>query len=174
MVVRRGAINTLVQKELKKSKRKQPPVSVEKIAKRLNLKVTFEPFDGDLSGCIVRSKDGATIGVNSLHPENRRRFTIAHEIGHFLLHQGEEIIVDRNFRVNLRDAEASKAENPEEIEANYFAAALLMPEDMLHTDLKGEKLDIEDDELIQRLADRYKVSRQALTYRLVSLGYLKL
>lgn len=174
MVDRRKTINTLVLKELKKSKINQPPIVVEKIAKRLNLRVTFEPFDGDMSGCIVRSKDGATIGVNSLHPENRQRFTIAHEIGHFLLHKGEEVIVDRNFRVNLRDNEASRAENPEEIEANYFAAALLMPEDMLHADLKGEKLDIEDDEPIQNLANRYKVSRQALTYRLVSLGYLKL
>ena len=69
--------------------------------------------------------------------------------------------------------DASKAENPEEIEANRFAAELLMPETMLTDDLRGKKLDIENDELIRELADRYRVSPQALTYRLVNLGYLK-
>lgn len=172
MTIRRKMIKTLVQKTLDKTKINEPPISIEKIAKQLKLRVRFEPFDGDLSGCIVRHGNHATVGINSLHHENRQRFTLAHEIGHFLLHKGEEVIVDRGFRVNLRDAEASKAENPEEIEANYFAAELLMPENILIDDLKGKKLDIENDELIRELADRYRVSPQALTYRLVNLGYL--
>ena len=54
-----------------------------------------------------------------------------------------------------------------------LAAELLMPESMLLDDLKGKKLDIEDDDLIRELADRYRVSTQALTYRLVNLGHLK-
>lgn len=173
MAIRRKTIKTLVQEILDRAKINEPPIAIEKVAKQLKLRVRFEPFDGDLSGCIVRHGDRATAGINSLHHENRQRFTLAHEIGHFLLHKGEEVIVDRGFRVNLRDAEASKAENPEEIEANYFAAELLMPENMLIDDLKGKKLDIEDDQLIRQLADRYRVSTQALTYRLVNLGHLK-
>jgi Zn-dependent peptidase ImmA (M78 family) len=97
---------------------------------------------------------------------------LAHEIGHFFLHQGEEVIVDRAFRVNLRNSEAAKAESPEEIEANYFAAELLMPTKFLLEDLEGKAIDIEGDDDIRELSSRYQVSSQALSYRLTNLGYL--
>jgi len=147
-------------------------VPVETIAKFLDLKISLEPFEGDISGCTIRRGDKAVIGVNSLHHPNRQRFTIAHEIGHFLMHKGEQVIVDRHFRINFRDAESGKAENPEEIEANYFAAELLMPVDFLVRDLKAKVIDMEDDTQIRELAERYRVSALTLNYRLHNLGYL--
>jgi Zn-dependent peptidase ImmA (M78 family) len=172
MAIRRKLIRKIVEDVLKKTGITQPPVSVETIAKQINLRVRFEPFDGNLSGCIVRQGGEVTIGINSFHHKNRQRFTLAHEIGHFFLHKGEEIIVDRSFRVNLRDSEAAKAESPEEIEANYFAAELLMPTKFLLKDLDGKAIDIESDEDIRELSSRYHVSSQALSYRLTNLGYL--
>lgn len=51
--------------------------------------VRYSPFEGELAGMLVRGDGQIVIGVNSLHPLNRQRFTIAHECGHLLLHKGE-------------------------------------------------------------------------------------
>jgi Zn-dependent peptidase ImmA (M78 family) len=148
-------------------------VPIEKIASGLGLQVRYEPLDGDLSGCLVRPAGGTpTVGINSQQNSNRQRFTLAHECAHFLLHEGEEVILDRTFHVNRRDTVSQKAENPEEIEANYFAAELLMPGEFLAQDLKGRSLDLLDDELIEGLARKYQVSQQAFTYRLANLGFI--
>jgi Zn-dependent peptidase ImmA (M78 family) len=172
MKIRRKTIRRIVQSLLHNTQISEPPVPVEVIAHALDLKICLEPFEGDISGCTIRKADKAVIGVNSLHHPNRQRFTIAHEIGHFLLHKGEEIIVDRNFRVSFRDGDSGKAEKPEEIEANYFAAELLMPADFLIGDLQDKLIDIEDDALVKEVAERYRVSPQALNYRLLNLKYL--
>ncbi len=172
--IRRKEIKSLVEKMLHSSGIDQPPISVEKIAKKLNLEIRVEQLEGDISGCIIRQGDRGIVGVNTFHHENRQRFTVAHEIGHFLLHKGNQILVDRKFLVNMRDAEASAAANPEEVEANFFAAELLMPERFLSIDIKGKHLDIEDDQSLRDLAERYQVSTQALTYRLANLGYLQI
>src|SRR5712664_3503178 len=122
---------------------KRPPVPVEELASRLGAQISYSPFDGDLSGMVFRDEAKIIIGVNSLHHPNRQRFTIAHEIGHMLLHKGQEVHVDRAYRVSLRNDLSSKAVSPEEMEANAFAAALLMPEGMLVQDLRGQEIDFE-------------------------------
>jgi Zn-dependent peptidase ImmA (M78 family) len=76
------------------------------------------------------------------YPVGCQRFTIAHELGHLLLHDGIEVRVDKHFRVNLRSSESSKAEDVEEI---AFAAELLMPRDFLLRDARKLTLDIEDE-----------------------------
>ena len=147
----------------------KPPVPVERIAKLLGAKVRYAPFEGELAGMLIRDDNGkgAVIGVNSLHHPNRRRFTIAHECGHLQLHQGRRAYVDRSpLRVNLRDEVSSLAMDAEEIEANRFAAELLMPYEMIRADLSGVGLDIEDEEALRELCERYRVSLQALTLRL--------
>jgi len=62
------------------------------------------------------------------------------------------------------------ATDPKEIDANQFAAELLMPKSFLLSDFSGMKGDQED--IVVRLAKRYKVSRQAMEYRLANLGLL--
>ena len=118
----------------------------------------------------MRSGEGEiVIGVNSLHHINRQRFTIAHECGHLLLHKGKDVHIDKTFRVNRRDELSSKAVDPDEIEANRFAAELLMPYDMIVDDIVDYELDMEDDEELAELAKRYQVSVQALTHRVTNL-----
>jgi Zn-dependent peptidase ImmA (M78 family) len=172
MGLRKKIIRKMVNDLLSQAEVNVPPVPLDKIAGNLNLRLRFQPYDGELSGCIVRKDGNAIIGINSSHHENRQRFTLAHEIGHYLLHKGEEMFIDRDFRVNLRNAHSGKAENLEEIEANQFAAELLMPASLLSDELKGKAFDLEDGSMIRKLAIRYKVSSQALSYRLVNLGYL--
>lgn len=148
----------------------QAPVPVEVLAERAGAVIRYEPFEGQLSGMLYRSDDGAVIGVNSLHPAVRQRFSIAHEIGHLLLH-GPELHVDEHAFVAFRDLESSKASDPAEIEANQFAAALLMPADLLMKSIGelGSNPDVSD--AIRVLAQRFQVSQEAMTIRLSKLGY---
>lgn len=149
---------------------KKPPVPVESVAERLGAQISYSPFEGDLSGMVFRDDAKVIIGVNSLHHPNRQRFTIAHEIGHMLLHKGQEVHVDRTYRVNLRDDLSSQAVSRDEIEANAFAAALLMPAEMLIEDLRGQEIDCESEDQLRVLAAKYGVSLQALNLRLINLG----
>src|SRR5436853_4030559 len=74
---------------------RRPPVPIDKLAHLVNATVRYEPFAGQLYGMVQRTRDGAAvIGVNSLDAPNRQRFTLAHEIGHLLLHRDETFHVD--------------------------------------------------------------------------------
>jgi Zn-dependent peptidase ImmA (M78 family) len=162
-------IRERVEGLLKQNRIHKPPVPVEKIAAGLGLDVRNAPLDGDLSGVLVRNDGEVYIGVNSLHHMNRRRFTIAHELGHFALHRGIRMHVDRDFRVNWRDDDSSKAVDPEEMEANRFAAELLMPTHLLLKDIEGLKRF--DQRTVDLLARRYRVSPQAMRIRLSNFGF---
>lgn len=149
------------------------PVPVERLATSVGAVIRYEPLEGELSGMVHRGGSGnALIGVNSLHNPRRNRFTIAHELGHLLLHD-DELHVDDPIPIGFRNAKSAMATDPKEIEANQFAAELLMPERLIRSDLdkKGRGVPLTDTE-IEQLADRYEVSIQAMTIRLSSLGVL--
>ena len=147
----------------------KPTVPVERLATAAGAKIEYRNFNQEISGLLIRKADTAVIGVANEQPLQRQRFTIAHELGHLLLHDGIELRVDKHFRVNLRSSASSKAEDVEEVEANAFAAELLMPRDFLSRDAKNLMLDFEDEEQVAALARRYDVSRQAMTFRLMNL-----
>jgi len=73
------------------------------------------------------------------------------------------------FRINLRSPSSSRAEDVQEIEANAFAASLLMPQLFLQKDIASIELDFEDPSRILPLAQKYGVSVQAMTFRLLNL-----
>lgn len=164
-------VKTAAEKLLKASEVSKAPVSVEELAKQLGITISYEPFKEDLSGVLVKDKQRTVIGVNSAHPKTRQRFTIAHEIGHFVLNHQGEIFIDKT--VMKRDGRSSQAIDSHEIEANGFAAEILMPERLLlHsvTRLQQGKSDHSIGTLIAELADEFEVSPQAMEYRLTNLG----
>jgi Zn-dependent peptidase ImmA (M78 family) len=69
--------------------------------------------------------------------------------------------------VNFRSAESSQATNVEEIEANYFAASILMPQHMLDA-LSAEEA-VDNDDMVADLARQFHVSRLAMSLRLANL-----
>jgi Zn-dependent peptidase ImmA (M78 family) len=148
----------------------EPPVPVDKLAENLGLEIRVAPLRGDLYGALIRSDHENYIGVNSLNHPNRRRFTIAHELGHFVLHKGIKVHIDKGFRVNWRDDESSQAVSDEEMEANRFAAELLMPIQFLTRDI--DRLRGVGHETVALLARKYKVSSQAMRIRLTGFGYM--
>ena len=85
------------QRVLDQLKIKRPPVPVEKIAAALGAKIKYAPYEGEIAGMLARGNGEVVIGVNSLHHPNRQRFTIAHELGHLLLHN-EDVHIDRALR----------------------------------------------------------------------------
>jgi Zn-dependent peptidase ImmA (M78 family) len=150
-----------------------PPVDPEMLARAEGILVIRRRFeDADVSGILFRDGSHHVIGVNSAHPPVRQRFTIAHELGHRTLHPGRELILDVPVRVNLRDKTSSMASDLEEIEANAFAAALLMPARLIReqvSQLPPAKRR-EPDTTATALAKIFKVSTSALNFRLINLG----
>jgi Zn-dependent peptidase ImmA (M78 family) len=142
------------------------PVPIEKIVKGHG--ITLQSGDlGDVSGLLARSPDKTVIGVNASHPPTRRRFTIAHEFGHYILHEGMHSHVDKEYRVNFRSPESAAGTHVPEIEANFFAASILMPREFLIRDDAHTALD--NDVGVQRLAAKYKVSGHAMSLRLANV-----
>lgn len=149
-----------------------PPVPVERIAKTLGARLRYSPLDDELSGMIYVNEDTPIIGVNALHHPNRQRFTIAHECGHLILHRTritKEVHVDKAFPMLMRDSVSAAGVDEMEIEANLFAAELLMPGTLLTKALGNEPLDIDDEGAVSALARSFKVSPSAMRFRLGNL-----
>src|SRR6185312_712682 len=85
----------------------------------------------DFSGLLIRKDGHALIGINSSEASVRQRFTIAHELGHFVLHPQKDAFVD--FR---KERGAGEVRPPRERHADMFAAALLMPRKLLLKDFR--------------------------------------
>ena len=155
------------------------PIDVEALAKAMGITIRYEPFDEELSGVLVKEGDRVAIGVNSAHSITRQRFTIAHEIGHFALNHDGNLFVDQALRSQAyivhRDGKSSLGTDYHEVQANQFAAELLMPQDLLNLQIE-KRLDkrarSSSADLISELARVFVVSTQAMEYRLANLGNL--
>lgn len=153
------------------------PVPVEELAEGEGAEVRYRTFDGNISGLLLRTDDGEfVVGVHAKHSRTRQRFTIAHELGHLLMHPGRPAIVEhltRAAKVNFRDGTSALATDREEIEANQFAAGLLMPRKLVEQEFQ-RLLETHDVESIPGiLARSFDVSPQAMQFRLVNLAYLE-
>lgn len=141
------------------------PVDVIGLAQALGYSIRFEDFEPTLSGCYVAKH--RVIGVNKSHASTRQRFTVAHEIAHAILHADNDaaLFLDEH-AVHLRDS--TMFPRATEIEANRFAAELLMPESEVRQ-LVSSPVEIYDEEAITAIARAFDVSPQAFTVRLFEL-----
>jgi Zn-dependent peptidase ImmA (M78 family) len=141
----------------------------------LNLKTEASVLGDDISGLLVVENKRGAIGYNSTHARVRQRFTVAHEIGHYVMHvknsTQSRLFIDRY--VAFRDDESSVGNDWEEVEANAFGAALLMPARLVREEIKKRRLDLDDEDDLSDLAKRFHVSTSAMSYRLVNLGLLR-
>jgi Zn-dependent peptidase ImmA (M78 family) len=162
-------ISDAVRELLEATNQISAPVDVTKIANYLGLVLVKADMADDVSGMLIREDSSSTVGINKSHHPNRQRFTLAHEIGHHQLHRGRPLIVDSPVRINLRDRTSGMATDREEMEANRFAAELLMPSDLVLDEVAASPPESIDD-LKEFLAAKFKVSPEAMGYRLVNLG----
>lgn len=166
-------IESMVRELLEKNVVKSAPVPVERIAESLGARLVYEPShegEEEVYGMLYRDEGQPVIGVNSTNHIHRQRFTIAHEIGHLLCHEGKMYIDSPIIR--YRDSKSSMAIDKEEIEANGFAAELLMPKDFVEKSLQviGKKKLLDWKKIVERISKEYKVSAQTVEFRLKNLG----
>lgn len=160
--------------------RGEPPVDVHEVAEALGIRIIEADLGAEVSGLLVTTPgQQVSICVPKGRTEAlvRKRFTIGHEIGHHVLgHQfeaGSHVHVDRGNFISQRGPRASQGVDPKEIEANQFAAALLMPSVWV----RAAAAEIQSqgplvDHHVEQLASKFGVSEQAMTIRLTTLRLL--
>jgi len=151
------------------------PVPIHLVAERLNLTLEAAALGEKVSGMLVVQGDQGAIGYNSAHARVRQRFTISHEIAHYLLHARRsgkaQLFIDKQVTYR-RDEQSSAGVNSEEVEANKLGAALLMPRGLVQQEVRTQDLDLDDGEAIDLLAKRFQVSTAAMSNRLQNLRML--
>jgi Zn-dependent peptidase ImmA (M78 family) len=149
--------------ELINEARRHIPVDVANLARALRVQVKAAFLDLDISGMIERGPLGFTITYNHGDSSTRQRFTIAHELGHFMLHRhliGDGVDDDRAYRSTTAGKYHNTRIGPrEETQANKFAANLLMPADLV-------KREFERTQDVAETAKLFGVSEHAMSIRL--------
>lgn len=148
------------------------PIQVDKCAQYLNIELRALELDENVSGFLLIKEKTAHIGYNKADNKKRQRFTIAHEIAHFILHdKSSTLYIDKSNGVFFRDINSSTGELRQEREANSFAASLLMPRKLVSEELQKIKTENKDS-AIKKLSHAFNVSEQAMTIRLNNLGLI--
>ena len=155
---------------LRDNKITQAPVDPVKIASMEGIKVLNAKFsEDDMSGMISKNGDELIILVNYKEYPHRKRFTIAHELGHYFLHLNKDgEFIDRSydlFRVEDDIQTNANKDKLKEVQANKFAAAILMPRELINKAIEKTK-DIEE------LSEMFEVSQSAIGFRVSNLGVL--
>lgn len=155
------------------------PVKVKSIIKEMGIKLEKVDLGEDISGALVIENGKPRIGYNTFESEVRQRFTLAHELGHYVLHgkgKDDYLFVD-NAKVMFRTNKTSNQDYKREREANVFAASLLMPKSLIHEEFKSieesSNHNLIEDEIVKEMASKFKVSQIAMTYRLINLGLIQ-
>jgi Zn-dependent peptidase ImmA (M78 family) len=148
------------EKELILAHQNQFPVKLSEIARDLGLKIKNATLDAQISGEIKRDGSAYLIRVNRHDVKERQRFTVAHEIAHYLLHRdliGDGLVDDILYRSTLSDYL--------EAEANRLAADILMPHDKMKEYMQP-LLALKLEERIEKMAMIAEVSVTAMKIRL--------
>lgn len=125
-----------------------------------DIKVEYAPMEQTQSGELFCENGIWVIKINQKHNKKRQRFTLAHELGHYILHK------EKN--TGFKDAVFFRNEILDSMEysANEFASQLLMPESNVR-----RSIDIDGIRNVGQLAETFGVSAAAMKYRIISLGY---
>lgn len=150
------------------------PIRIEDVALSEGIKVLPYDLGEDVSGFLAIENGQVVIGYNQNESRVRRRFTIGHELGHYYLHRDHSsLFVDKLFRA-YRTSAGNNNPNTEKLEqqANAFAAAILMPEHLIHKEITKIQIDLGSEDGMKELAKIFDVSTIAMHYRLTNLGLL--
>lgn len=156
-------------------------VDIKSVADHNNIEVIEHNFNTDkfsddsVSGTLVISGDKKTIGVDMNHDSKRKRFTIAHELGHFFLGHGKKDGIMLDTFTLYRNNISKDGTQKQEIEANAFAAALLMPKTEVCKVLDSYYAEYGETNvvtIIEKMAMYFDVSQISMAIRLNRLGLI--
>ena len=177
--------NISPQELLEKFDMLQAPVDVETLCKKIGVPVTENTslkklYSGEIS---LGTNGEVSIWVNAINHQNRKRFTLAHELGHLIhdiiphIENHKEVV----FEDPATNFQRSGSQKPEEYRANTFAAELLMPKELIVKEGKkvlkflSDKLGTEkvlEGEFIEKMTEKFLVSYQTMQIRLKVIGIL--
>jgi len=178
VAVPKARIRKVVEQLLQECSIQGPPIDVESLIASQGIEVVKRRLDDDTSGFSYfdPKTNKNIIGLNSSHPSNRRRFTLAHELGHILLHKHEAgglHVDEHDIRFRFRDPVSADGSDAREREANAFAAEVLMPKRFLEQEQAlRDGLSVTNETEVRALAKKYGVSLHALSFRLLNLGLI--
>lgn len=140
------------------------PLDIVKVVKNIfNINVYFNDLDRNISGFIERtSASDWAIHVNKWESLLRQKFTIAHELGHFIMHRDILSSGSHTDSILYRDDNNSEIERT----ASAFAAELLMPKDQFDKYVKTGY------NTIDKLSEKFNLSSSAVRYRAYKLNYI--
>lgn len=109
-----------------------PPINTVDIAEKLGIEVNQQemPKGYEFVSCYMDFEDPEIV-VNAKQSPQRKRFVIAHEIAHFILHQEDYEKDPKWYQVQAIDDLPEEGSSHFETEANAFAAILIAPEEVL-------------------------------------------
>ena len=145
---------------------------VHSIFRELGIRYTEAPLPRGVSGYLEFDGKTYSVVVNASDSEQRRRFTAAHELGHFVLHRdllsdGDRVHrkhTDKLYGSASEDNSPDPFEPKHEVQANRFAADVLMPRSHI------ARMYDRDKDNYGELAGRFKVSQEAMKIRLANLN----
>jgi len=156
--VRTKHVKEMAKKVLMECGITEPPVDLKRIVEVKGfVYMEVDTFPDNVSALFI-AKDGKNYAlVNARHHPNRRRFSLAHELGHIILRHNVEDLEEVSTMDTPPESRDSIPRDAREKEANMFANALLMPLEMLKKEHAKKGADIES------LANTFSVSQEAMT-----------
>ena len=137
--------------------------TLEEIAYALGIVIKEIPIDGS-EGRILINGDTGIISLNSgITHLGKKNFVLAHEIGHFILHKNATSL----FSDTHKTLSEWYQKGPQELQANNFAAELLMPTSLFKAKVTGRPLGVS---LIEEVSNYFRTSLTATFLRYVTLG----
>lgn len=134
----------------------------------LSIQLNYEDLSDDISAVLVIKGSKKVITLNKNNNKARQRFSACHEIGHLLLEHKKNFDISEKELIQYRNVKSSEGTDIDEIEANYFAANLLMPNHEIQKHVDFSK---SFDSNVESISEKFQVSFAAATLRLNYLGY---
>jgi len=164
-------------------------IDMKELIQAHNIYYISKKLPDNISGASMTTEHGKQmIVVNKDQPEKRKKFTIAHELGHLILghdtplNTQDKAIVPNNHQLKnpsqilFRDDKTSEGSDWREIEANHFAASLLMPKYLLNKEInkiiQKNSTNYLSEYNVHELADIFGVSAISMSIRLSRLGFM--
>lgn len=163
-VVRRSP-NEYAKELLQRLNVRSVPIYPRKIAKKMGILIWEREAEAGYDGYLIAANGTWGIMINSsIKSKTRKRFTVAHELGHYCIGHHKGI----NYRCFRKDIGAtSLSAKQDEREANEFAVALLMPDEYFREDIQQQEVSLDT---INFLATKYETSMTSTAIRYARLS----
>lgn len=146
----------------------EAPVKLGQLARDLGVAIKVSSMGTGISGQIAREGNQYVIRVNRNEARERQRFTIGHELAHYLLHRQ---LIDSS-PTGIRDTVLYRSGAPEriEFEANRLAAEIVMPMPLVEREVDENFGGVVTEATLEALALKFEVSKAAMEIKLSTLA----